>query len=56
MATKLRKVTSPKVLEVEEKIIEAIQNLMAAMLDHPEMRIEDKKELIQKIIRLSSGL
>jgi len=56
MATRLRKVPSPQIQRVEAKLIESIEELMRAMLDHPEMRIEDKKEIIQKIIRLSSGL
>ncbi|HOI94561.1 MAG TPA: hypothetical protein PK250_07630 [Syntrophobacter fumaroxidans] len=38
------------------KLIESIEELMREMLDHPSMGLEGKKEIIQKIIRLSSGL
>ena len=55
MATKLRKVPSPQIQRVEAKLIESIEELMRAMLDNP-MSIEDKKEILKKITRLSSGL
>lgn len=56
MAARLRRITSPQVRTVEENIIKNIEELMQYMVNHPMMPIEEKKEIIQRIIRLNSGL
>ena len=56
MAARLRKITPPQIRKVEEEIIKVIEELMREMLDHPSMPIESKKSIIERILRLSSGL
>jgi hypothetical protein len=56
MSAKLRKIPPPQVRKVEETIIKSIEKLMRDLLENTSMSIEDKKEIIQKIIRLSTGL
>ena len=53
---KLRKLPPPQIRKVEETIIKSIEKLMRDLLENTSMSIEDKKEIIQKTIRLSSGL
>jgi hypothetical protein len=57
MASKLKPVPSPHIQKMEEKIVETIEQLMREYLDESSsMPMKDKKTVIKKIVRLSSGL
>lgn len=57
MASKLRAVPSPHVVKVEQRIVASIEELMQEFLNESKsMQLDEKKEIIRRIVRLSAGL
>jgi hypothetical protein len=57
MAAKLQPIISPQVKKIEERILKSIEEIMKEYLEaSSSMQIKDKKIIIKKIVRLSSGL
>jgi hypothetical protein len=57
MASKLQAIPSPKVKRMEERIVSSIEELMQEYLNESAgMELDEKKEIIRKIVRLSGGL